>query len=55
MTSPYLEPVEKLWARLTGVSLYNQEVLRAHGLEGRLAVYNDDTDAVMGGCPRRPR
>lgn len=41
--------------RLTGVSPFNQEVLRAHGLDGRFAVYCDLADAVMGGYPRRPK
>ena len=41
--------------RLSGLSPFNQRVLQTHGLEGRFAVYHDLADAVMGGCPRRPR
>jgi anti-anti-sigma regulatory factor len=41
--------------RLSGLSPFNQTVLRTHGLEGRFPVYGDLTDAVMGACPRRPR
>jgi len=41
--------------RLTGLSSCHQEALRSYGLEGRFPIYGNLTDAVMGGCPRRPR
>jgi len=41
--------------RLSGVSPFNQEVLRTHGLEGYLPVYGNRADAVMGRLPTRPR
>jgi len=41
--------------RLTGLSPCHQEALRCYGLEGRFPIYGNLNDAVMGGCPRRPR
>lgn len=41
--------------RLTGLSPCHQDALRSFGLGGRFPIYNDLNDAVMGGCPRRPR
>ena len=34
--------------RLTGVSSFNREALRMHGLNGRFSIYGDLTDALMG-------
>jgi len=41
--------------RLTGISSFNREILRNHGLDGRFPIYGDLTDALMGSCPRKPR
>ena len=42
--------------RLSGVSSFNERVLKTHGLTGRIPVYRDRTEAVMGGfCPGKPR
>jgi anti-anti-sigma factor len=41
--------------RLSGVSPFNQEVLRTHGLDGYLPVYSSFEDAVMGRIPRRAK
>ena len=41
--------------RITGLSPYNQEVLRTHGLSGRFAVYGNLEEAVMAGHPRKPK
>jgi anti-anti-sigma factor len=41
--------------RLSGVSPFNQEVLRTHGLQGYLPVYGNREEAVMGRVPTRPR
>jgi hypothetical protein len=41
--------------RLTGVSSFNREILRNHGLSGRLPIYGDLTEAMMGAYPCKPR
>jgi anti-anti-sigma factor len=41
--------------RLCGLSPYNQEVLRLHGLGDRLPIYRDVEEAVMGGGSCKPR
>jgi anti-anti-sigma regulatory factor len=45
--------------RLSGVSPFNERILRAHGLAGQFSLYRNRTEAVMGGlggfCPRQPR
>ncbi len=41
--------------RLSGLSAYNLQVLRLHGLDGRFPIYQSRVDAVMGGYPCRPR
>ncbi len=41
--------------RITGLSPYNQEVLRMHGLSGRFALYDNLEEAVMAGHPRKPK
>lgn len=41
--------------RLSGVSPFNQEILRTHGLDGRFPVYGTLAEAVMGAYPRKPR
>jgi anti-anti-sigma regulatory factor len=41
--------------RLSGLSSFNQEVLRVHGLASRLPVYENREEAVMGGHAPKPR
>jgi anti-anti-sigma factor len=41
--------------RLCGLSSENREILHACGLEGRLVLYHDREEAVMGRSSRRPR
>ena len=41
--------------RLSGVSPFNLEVLRTHGLDGYLPVYSSFEDAVTGCFPRRAK
>jgi len=41
--------------RLCGLSPQNREVLRVHGLLGRLPAYGCPRDAVMGMTSRKPR
>ena len=40
--------------RLCGLSSFNQQVLRLHGLDARFPTYGDLEEAVMG-CSRKPR
>jgi anti-anti-sigma factor len=40
--------------RLCGLSSFNQQVLRTHGLNTRFPTYCDKEEAVMG-CARKPR
>ena len=41
--------------RLSGLSPFNREILRTHGLDGRFSIYGSLTEAVMGASPRKPR
>jgi anti-anti-sigma regulatory factor len=41
--------------RLSGLSSFNREILRTHGLDGRFSIYGNLTEAVMGASPRKPR
>ena len=41
--------------RLSGLSAFNREILRTHGLDGRFSIYGNLTEAVMGASPRKPR
>jgi anti-anti-sigma regulatory factor len=41
--------------RLTGLSADNRALVVTHRLNGRLPVYNDFEDAVMGPSSRKPR
>ena len=41
--------------RLSGLSPFNREILRTHGLDGRFSVYGSLTEAMMGAAPHKPR